>query len=367
MSSDTNSEIAVFDDSQIPRVMDQTVMPALSSCLQHDWTDVEDPGVWVESVSSPVHHGIHSVFIPAGLQQKNSTVTAVTTGTVLIVPGFSESWFRFAELAWYMSQWGLNVVIMENRGHGTSLRETTNPELITVHHWQNYTSDVAAVARHIRSLHHLDGPLFLYGHSMGGAICAAVVEKYPDLFARAVLSSPMLLPSMPMPTTLAWALSGLAVAVGQGDKPIPGISHRFDEAMDEEDKKSAAGQDAGSRSPHRAIWYRNHRREHLSGHILNPSWNWVHQALAMDRFIMKRSSISTIVTPTLLFGAGQDVLVRIGAEGQFVSRARELGVPITYHVFPTARHEIFTDTTPVLTVYLTTIRRFFAVRKGTVQ
>ena len=35
-------------------------------------------------------------------------------------------------------------------------------------------------------------PLYLYGHSMGGAIAALYLEKHPEVFTKAVLSSPMI-------------------------------------------------------------------------------------------------------------------------------------------------------------------------------
>ena len=37
-----------------------------------------------------------------------------------------------------------------------------------------------------------DAPLFLFGHSMGGCVSALFLEKYPDTFKAAVLTSPML-------------------------------------------------------------------------------------------------------------------------------------------------------------------------------
>jgi lysophospholipase len=367
----TMTQVPVFDDSRIPDKMDHVVVPAITACLQHVWTDVGDRGVKVTGVSDGVHHGIHSVFIPVELhafKQGDAVPQDVSSaGTILIVPGFSESWPKFTEMAWYMAHWGFNVVIMENRGHGQSLREVADPELITVHHWESYVSDVAAVAANVRRVFQLTGPFFLFGHSMGGAITLAVLEQHSDLFTRAVASSPMLLPVLPMPATVAWTVSGLAAAFGQGDKPIPGNSNSFDAAMDAEDQKSATGSDDGSHSPHRAMWYRARRRALLCRHTLNPSWNWLHQALSMDRTVMKSASISKIITPFILFGAGQDQLVRLGEEGEFVTRARTLGVPVTYHVFPTARHEIYTDTMPVLTTYLHTIRQFFTVGKEDAQ
>lgn len=329
--------------------MDDLIVPTLRPLHRDLWTDVGVSGVWVEGVSDPAHLGIHSVFYSADTFAGGPDPGR---GTVVFVPGFSESWPRFIEMAWYMLSAGFNALIIENRGHGESLRETEDPESITIHDWHSYVSDTVAVVREARSAYGLEGPMFGLGHSMGGAITAAVLEDEPTLFERAVLSSPMLLARMPLAAPLAWAVSGIAASMGFGDRTIPGMASEFGPAMDEEDKLSATASDTGSNSPNRAIWYRTHRRAKLSRHILNPTWNWLHQSLAMDGHVMRRSSISRITAPTILFGAGDDKLVRSDAEGQFISTARQVGAPVRYHVFPTARHEIFTGTTPVLETYL---------------
>ncbi|AOI91592.1 lysophospholipase [Burkholderia pseudomultivorans] len=115
--------------------------------------------------------------------------------TVALVHGLAEHAGRYAALAARLNAAGIAVLAVDLRGHGQSPGKRA-----WVERFDGYLDDAdALVAEAARD----NTPLFLMGHSMGGAIAALyAIERAPargHAFAGLVLSSPALAPGRDVP------------------------------------------------------------------------------------------------------------------------------------------------------------------------
>lgn len=354
------------DEATYAETLNEIIVPLLRGVKRDDWLTVEREGIVLEGVfHKPSEQGIHSIFFDhatfrrhlaaAGLsddqaeQSRANHLKNPRPGTILISHGFTEFAIKYAELIWYFLLEGYSVFIVEHRGHGKSLRENPLPSVVSIDDWRHYISDFAGALAHARREFGIPRPYKLFAHSLGGAIGVGLLEKYPTLFSRAVLSSPMLEPKTGMPTRVAQRLSSQATVHGHGVMKIPAMS-----VFSAETK----GHRTGGRSQARVQWFHTKRVEDLEYQTTAPSFNWVFQALAMDHAIGNPKSIARIVTPTLLLQAGRDHWVQPAAQRRFVALAQEAGVPVHFTGVPRASHEIFAESNVIVGPYLQRVLDF---------
>ena len=114
--------------------------------------------------------------------------------SIVISHGFCEFAGKFHEVMYYMYEMGYSVFFIEHRGHGFSDRADCIHEWdrVYVKDYGEYVQDMHEFMEQVVKKHSLTHKYYLYAHSMGGAIGTLFLEKYPEVFERAVLSSPML-------------------------------------------------------------------------------------------------------------------------------------------------------------------------------
>lgn len=123
-------------------------------------------------------------------------------GSVVLLHGMSEFTRKHYELAYYLLRQGYNVFMYDQRCHGHSQRLTDRLDLIHVDRFSDFVEDLELFVRNIvRPV--AVGPLYLYGHSMGGAVSMFYMAAHPDTFQKVVLSSPLFEPIVGAPTPLA--------------------------------------------------------------------------------------------------------------------------------------------------------------------
>ena len=278
--------------------------------------------------------------------------------TLAISPGFTSCADKYPEFAWYMLSAGIDVIVIEHRGHGYSLRETSDLTSVHISDWHCYISDFAQSCLYAYEAHHLRAPLCVWGHSMGGAIATGAVEKYPDMFTAAVFSSPMYLPRTGVPTSFTHWLARRFVAAGKAEEPALG-KREFDSAMAQEEENVREGKDRGSRSAARQYNFREVRKLKVAEHTLNATWGWVDQALSMDAEITSVQNLAKISIPVLLMTAGKDFYVDVDAQKKVAQKAHQLGLRLTAFFFPGARHELFYDIDPIVKRYMNLVVEFY--------
>jgi acylglycerol lipase len=115
--------------------------------------------------------------------------------TVALLHGLAEHAGRYAALAQILNSNGIELIAIDLRGHGHAPGERA-----WVERFDQYLLDAGAlVAEAARN----DGPLFLMGHSMGGAIAALhAIDSHAGLqrtLNGLILSSPALAPGRDVP------------------------------------------------------------------------------------------------------------------------------------------------------------------------
>lgn len=268
-------------------------------------------------------------------------------GVVVMVHGFSESAEKYAEMAYYFLQAGFQVYVQDVRGHGRSVRIEEDLSLIHVDRYESYLSDLKCLAGGIAKNENPSLPLYLYGHSMGGGIGAALLEKTPDLFQKAVLSSPMLKPlTGNVPFGVARMIAGMQVRLGSGRKYVAG-QHAF--LADETFENSAST----SRERY-AYYYRKRLGEKLFQNS-GASYSWLREAARLSEYVLKPANCRKIRAEVLLFQAGREDYVDKKAQEQFARRVESARlISVTE-----AKHEIYMGSDAVVETYVKQILNFF--------
>ncbi len=121
-------------------------------------------------------------------------LTPNAVGNIVIIHGFTEFAAKYKETIKYYRDFGLNVFIYDQRGHGLSDREVDDLRRIHVESFERYVEDLETVVEDLVKPSAPELPLYLFSHSMGGAISALYMMKNPSAVKKAILSAPMISP-----------------------------------------------------------------------------------------------------------------------------------------------------------------------------
>ncbi|NMM94712.1 alpha/beta fold hydrolase [Bifidobacterium oedipodis] len=372
-------EFSLIDESNYQAEMEGTVLPALARCRQEGWFDptkaerdaglepLTDGGFVVEldSTTQPIAQGtvsstladerngkLHYLAYDAGKfdEIREQGATASFRGCIVISHGFTEFAEKYDELVWYFLLAGYSVCVLEHRGHGKSERNVDNPSMVWIDDWQRYVVDLAAFASSVGQQYAGGMPLNLFCHSMGGGIGAALLERYPSLFDKAVLSAPMIAPQTGMPLWLTRGLVGALCALGMGRQRVFGQKD-FDGVLDLSSYQYS--------SEARERWYHKLRCEHPEYQTYCATFSWVREALRLNRAILQPEACAEIETPLLLFQAGRDVWVLNKPQNTFVQRVKDGGGEAQLVRFAESQHEIFSMPNATYQPYLERILNFY--------
>lgn len=266
-------------------------------------------------------------------------------GSIVIVHGFTEYSGRYMEMMYYYYQAGYSVYFLEQRGHGRSGRKVASVTRVYVGSFDEYVRDLKYLMDHVVSRMEPDTRKLLFCHSMGGAVGALFLEQYPDCFAAAVLSSPMIgINFGSRPKLMLRALSGLALMLGWEGRPLGGN----DEFNGEDDYENSC-----SLSPARYARDMKDRRAHRAYQTSVGTYGWARAAMkGCDQLLTHAGKIAV---PVLLCQAGLEALVDNEAQDRFAAL-----VPSVKLVrFPSAKHEIFNGDDETVETYFETVIRFF--------
>lgn len=149
-------------------------------------------------------------------------------GVIIISHGFTEGAQKYDEMIYYFLKAGYHVCMPEHMGHGLSYRLTEDPSLVHIDTWKRFVRDFLKVC-HVVKEQYSELPLFLFAHSMGGAIGTIAAAWETELFQKIILSSPMIRPltgNVPWSVTVAIAqvecLAGRNARYVIGQKPYDG-------------------------------------------------------------------------------------------------------------------------------------------------
>lgn len=272
-------------------------------------------------------------------------------GTVVMSHGFTETEEKYQESIYYFLKNHYNVYMHDHCGHGRSYRLVKDLGMVHVDSYGRYVRDVLAVAR-LAKKEHPGLPLYLFGHSMGGGVAAAALSVRPELFDRAILSSPMIRPlTNGLPWTVASSLAALLCRMGRSARYVPG-GHPFDGKETFENSPSTSWE--------RYEYYQKKRETTPMFQMTSPSCGWLYGAARLNRYLQK-TAWKNIQTPVLLFQAEKDTFVSGSQQKLFVRKINKAGLTMARLVrMPETKHEIFNSSTEVLERYWKEILDFLA-------
>lgn len=254
-------------------------------------------------------------------------------GVVLLSHGFTENEAKYKEVIYRFLKQNYTVYFMEHCGHGRSYRLVTDLSMVYVDFYERYVDDYLTFA-HRAKAENPRLPMYLFGHSMGGGIAAAVVTKEPKLFQKVVLSSPMIrLYVKGIPWRDIQALARTFCAAGKEKQYV--IGHGPFEGPKVWKKK------ASSMREDQYNYYQEIRSHEPMFQTNGASYGWMRAAVKLNQYLRKESP-GRICIPVLLFQAEHEHLVSNKEQVRFILNLREAGLLSAKLVrVPGARHEIF--------------------------
>lgn len=116
---------------------------------------------------------------------RSAEVSGDVKANILLTHGMGEHSARYFHVAECLANKGYRLCTYDLRGHGRSKGRRGH-----IHHYGELLDDLDRVLAHYRGLN--GGPLFLYGHSLGGQITLSyLLQRKPDV-AGAIITSPWL-------------------------------------------------------------------------------------------------------------------------------------------------------------------------------
>ena len=246
---------------------------------------------------------------------------------VVIVHGMAEFFAKYHEYAWYLYQAGYSVFFMEQRGHGYSEGKMKVHDLIYVDDYDTYVKDLRCFTENVVDKEAAGLNKLLIAHSMGGAVATRYLEKYPDYFKKAVLSSPMIKMKSgnlsPFVVKHLWVYSRIFFKT----KIIAPNQKHFNPETPIET--------SSAKSVPRFEYQLSLRRKDEHYQACAATFGWALASIKVHDDILKNAK--KITTPIAMMTAGDDHL--INPEGY--REIREILPDIKVYNYPDSRHEIF--------------------------
>lgn len=263
---------------------------------------------------------------------------------VVISHGFCEFNGKYHELMYYFYEMGYSVFMPEHRGHGYSYRECEDLCKVHIDDFDTYVEDFKQFINQVVAVKSDTKKYILFAHSMGGAVGALFLEKYPEVFKKAVLSSPMMqLRFGNYSMAVVKTMLTMAKLFRWKYKYAPG-QHGFDN-IDVFDTSSAL-------SRPRYDYVFKLRQQDPMYCTYGSTYGWTMAAAKSASDIKKKAH--TITTPILLCQAGLDSLVQPGPQKTFARTAKNVKL-IKYNA---SKHEIFNATEDIRKDYYKEIFEF---------
>lgn len=317
-------ETMIIGEEDFPQALQQKIQPWIEECLQEEYIYSAD------KTRLHCHYALHPK----------------ERGAVVISHGFCEFVSKYHELMYYFYRMEYSVFFVEYRGHGFSQRYVDELDRVYVRDYQEYVEDLDALVRQIVMKKSSSQHYYLFAHSMGGCIAGLYLEQHPDVFSRAILSSPLL--QMNFKDVPEWAVSLLVLwsRIAHWDlRYVPG-QKGFDNVY------VYATSSALSEMRYQYVFSQRQKEPHYTSY--GGTYAWTRASIKAIRQVQKNAK--KIKIPVLLFQAGMDTMVKPEGQNRFAQKT-----PNTCLVrFDDSKHEIFNALEDVRKEYYRKIFYFFA-------
>ena len=265
--------------------------------------------------------------------------------SIVISHGYCEFTTKFSEVMYYFYQMGYSVFIVDHRGHGLSDRQVDGYFKVYVNHFEDYISDFNQFIEKIVIPYSLTEHLYLFAHSMGGAVGALYLEKYPTVFEKAVLTSPMIRLNTGISNKFVIRLVCLLSHLHIFRKRYIPKHHDYDH------KYKYPHCSCLSKARYNFVY--NEREREVHYRTSGATFGWAREAFNVSKKILKNAHLIQI--PVILMQASKDTLVMPDAQDEFVERA----LNCTLRRFEGSKHEIFNATDDIILDYYGEVFHFF--------
>ena len=262
---------------------------------------------------------------------------------LVILPGRTESTWKFAEFIHDIKDLNFAVFILDHRGQGASEREVTDSNMGYIADFSVYKDDLAlfmnTVIKPLGFKQHL-----ALGHSMGANILALYMAEQQSVFAKAVVTSPMLdINTAPLPSAaVAHLIASLACWLGMDKNyTLNSGPYQANEAF------------RGTTSEIRFRLFRQLRIARAAEQVGGASYRFAQKALEATQTM--RDQAEKLSTPLLMLQAGSDDVVLTGGQDFVCQHAKNCRKV----VIPGALHELHIETDRLRDVWLAEVRGFF--------
>ncbi|MBU1620784.1 MAG: alpha/beta fold hydrolase [Gammaproteobacteria bacterium] len=238
--------------------------------------------------------------------------------TVVVVNGRTESYLKYQELAYQLTEQGYQVLMFDHRGQGLSARLTDNPHKGHIEDFQQYIDDMHQLISRVVLADKVQAdqklPMYLIGHSMGGAISTLYLQQHPQVFQKAALSAPMHGINGKLVYD-EWDACRLASTVtlfstegyaGFADKPYSAVPFAGNELT-------------GSKE--RYQWMQRLYQDNPQLQLGGATWGWLEQACAVLPQMQQQADKINI--PLLVMQAELDTIVSAAAQQEFCTALAE--------------------------------------------
>ncbi len=264
--------------------------------------------------------------------------------SIVISHGYCEFSTKYAETMYYFYEMGYSVFIMDHRGHGLSDRQVSGFSKVHIDKFSDYVSDFNDFVEKLVLAESLTEKLILFGHSMGGGIGALYLEQYPDVFSKAILSSPMI--KLNTGTTSIITLKLLFML-----SYIPGVKKMYLPGYHDYDHQYKYPRCSALSKARYTFQFEERERE--MGYRTNGcTFGWAREAFNVSKKIIKNAN--SIKIPVILMQAALDRLVVNEEQNKFFN----LVPSCKLMRFEGSKHEIFNATDDIILDYYTKLFEF---------
>ena len=269
-------------------------------------------------------------------------------GNIVISHGYTESLEKYHEIIYYFLKNGYNVFGIEHRGHGRSgTLGIADKTQIDVKNFDQYVTDFKSFMDEIVIPNKENKKIFLFAHSMGGAIGTKFLEDHPDYFDDAILNAPMLeVNTGNIPKFLAEIIVNFEVAIGNGGAYVLGKKPYTPEYN--KDK-------IGTTSLNRYEYIHDIVADNENLQRGGASYNWTKQAFTTTEEIVKEENASKVEITVLIFQAGHDTYVKAEGQNKFAKAAKDCKII----KLDNSRHEIYLERDEIQKPYLEEVFEFY--------
>lgn len=267
---------------------------------------------------------------------------------IVISHGYTESLEKYNEIIYYFLKNGYNVFGIEHRGHGRSgTLGIADKTQIDVKNFDQYVTDFKSFMDEIVIPNKDNKKIFLFAHSMGGAIGTKFLEDYPNYFDAAILNAPMLeVNTGNIPKFLAEIIVDFEVAIGNGGAYVLG-KKPYTPVYNKDE--------IGTTSLNRYEYFHNIVVDNEKLQRGGASYNWTKQAFITTEEIVKEKNASKVEIPVLLFQAGHDTYVKPEGQNEFAKAAKDCKIIKVDN----SRHEIYFEKDEIQRPYLKEVFEFY--------